>query len=137
VSDIWNIIPYENYLVTAELVPEEIKSIMEEVYVSHEGRNLLGFNIATEGRGYDRRINSMMLADGRPLERDKRYTIAFNTFDSRSAGHRFMKLRALLETPSANCVMHDVQTRDALINYFRRHKVVRRIAATNHLAAAA
>ena len=137
VSDIWNVIPYENYLVTAELVPDEIKSIMDEVYVSHEGRNLLGFNIATEGRGHDRRINSMTLADGRPLERDKRYTIAFNTFDSRSAGHRFMKLRALLETPSANCVMHNVQTRDALIDYFRRHKVVRRIAASNHLAAAA
>jgi 2',3'-cyclic-nucleotide 2'-phosphodiesterase/3'-nucleotidase/5'-nucleotidase len=136
VNDIWNIIPYENYLVTAELAPDEIKLIMEEVYASHEGRNLLGFNIATEGRGYDRRINSMTLADGRPLERDKRYTIAFNTFDSRSAGHRFMKLRALLETPSATCVMHDVQTRDALIDYFRRHKVVRKIARSNDLAAA-
>src|SRR5712692_1200081 len=112
VNDIWNIIPYENYLVTTALVPDEIKLIMEEVYASHEGRNLLGFNIVTEGRGYDRRINSMILADGRSLERDKRYAIAFNTFDSRSAGHRFMKLRGLLETPSANCVMHDVQTRD-------------------------
>src|SRR6266568_4935936 len=137
VNDIWNIIPYENYLVTAELVPDEIKSIMEEVYASHEGRNLLGFNIATEGRGYDRRISSMTLADGRPLERDKRYAIAFNTFDSRSAGHRFIKLRALLETPSANCVMHYVQTRDALIDYFRRHKIVHKIAAAGELALAA
>src|SRR5438874_6972293 len=137
VNDIWNILPYENYLVTAELVPDEIKLIMEEVYASHEGRNLLGFNIVTEGRGYDRRINSMTLVDGRRLERDKRYEIAFNTFDSRSAGHRFMKLRALLETPSANCVMHDVQTRDALIDYFRRHKVVRKIAASDRLAAVA
>ena len=137
VNDIWNIIPYENYLVTAELVPDEIKSIMEEVYASHEGRNLLGFNIATEGRGYDRRISSMTLADGRPLERDKRYAIAFNTFDSRSAGHRFIKLRALLETPSANCVMHYVQTRDALIDYFRRHKIVHKIAAAGELAVAA
>ena len=137
VNDIWNILPYENYLVTAELVPDEIKLIMEEVYASHEGRNLLGFNIVTEGRGYDRRINSMTLVDGRRLERDKRYEIAFNTFDSRSAGHRFMKLRVLLETPSANCVMHDVQTRDALIDYFRRHKVVRKIAASDRLAAVA
>jgi len=120
VNDIWNIIPYENYLVTAELVPDEIKLIMEEVYASHEGRNLLGFNIVTEGRGYERRIDSMTLADGRPLERDKRYTIAFNTFDSRSAGHRFMKLRTLLETPSANCILRQVQTRDALIDYFQR-----------------
>ena len=128
VGDIWNIIPYENYLVTAELSPDEIKVIMEEVYASHEGRNLLGFEVKTEGRGCERRITSIVLADGRPLVRDKKYAIAFNTFDSRSAGHRFMKLRALLETPSANCIMHQVQTRDALIEYFQRHKVVRKIA---------
>jgi DNA phosphorothioation-dependent restriction protein DptG len=53
--------------------------------------------------------------------------IAFNTFDSRSAGHRFMKLRALLEKPEARCTLHNVQTRDALIEYFQRHKVLRRI----------
>jgi hypothetical protein len=39
-----------------------------------------------------------------------------------------MKLRALLGRPEANCVLHPVQTRDALINYFRRHKVVDRIS---------
>jgi 5'-nucleotidase / UDP-sugar diphosphatase len=129
VKDIWNVIPYENYIVTAELAPDEIKAVMEEVYASHEKRNLLGFEIKTEGRNYDRHITSMTLDDGRPLERGKKYVIAFNSFDSRSAGHRFMKLRALLETPAVNCTMHPVQTRDALIDYFRRHKVVHGIAA--------
>jgi hypothetical protein len=90
-----------------------------------------------EGRGYDRHITSMTLDDGRPLDRGKKYVIAFNSFDSRSAGHRFMKLRALLETPAANCTMHPVQTRDALIDYFRRHKVVHRIAADRDWATAA
>jgi 5'-nucleotidase / UDP-sugar diphosphatase len=137
VNDIWNIIPYENHLVTAELAPNEIKSVMEEVYASHEPRNLLGFNIQTEGRGYERQITSMTLADGRPLERDKRYAIAFNMFDSRSGGHRFMKLRALLETPAVNCKLHPVLTRDALIDYFRRHKVVQKVAGETGLADAA
>ena len=137
VNDIWNIIPYENYLVTAELAPNEIKSVMEEVYASHEPRNLLGFNIQTEGRGYERQITSMTLADGRPLERDKRYAVAFNMFDSRSGGHRFMKLRALLETPAVNCKLHPVLTRDALIDYFRRHKVVQKVAGMRGLADAA
>jgi hypothetical protein len=77
------------------------------------------------------------LDDGRPLDRGKRYVIAFNTFDSRSAGHHFMKLRALLEMPAVNCTLHQVQTRDALIDYFRRHKIVHKIAAKNHLAVAA
>ena len=39
VNDIWNILPYENYVVTAGLFPDEIKMIMEEVYASHERRN--------------------------------------------------------------------------------------------------
>jgi len=76
----------------------------------------------------DYRITSMTLEDGRPLERSKKYVIAFNSFDSRSAGHHFMKLRTLLETQSANCVMHPVQTRDALIDYFQRHKIVHKLA---------
>src|SRR6266545_385726 len=137
VRDIWNVIPFENYVVTAELSPDEISVVMEEVYASHERRNLLGFEIKTEGRGYDRHITAMTLDDGRPLDRGKKYVIAFNSFDSRSAGHRFMKLRALLETPAANCTLHPVQTRDALIDYFRRHKVVHRIAATRDSAIAA
>ncbi len=137
VNDIWNLIPFENYIVTSQLLPEEIKTIMEEVYASHERRSFLGFEVKTGGRGYDRRITSMTLDDGRPLDRGKRYVIAFNTFDSRSAGHHFMKLRTLLEAPAVNCTLHQVQTRDALIDYFRRHKVVHKIAAKNHLAVAA
>jgi len=48
-----------------------------------------------------------------------------------------MKLRTLLETPSANCTLHQVQTRDALIDYFRRHRTVHKIAAERKLAVAA
>jgi hypothetical protein len=70
----------------------------------------------------------MTLPDGRPLERGRKYINAVNSFDGRSGGHHFMKLRALLGRPEANCVLHPVQTRDALINYFRRHKVVNRIS---------
>jgi 2',3'-cyclic-nucleotide 2'-phosphodiesterase (5'-nucleotidase family) len=127
INDIWNIIPYENLIVTATLSPEEMKSVMEEVYTSHEPRSLLGIAVGVEGRSPDRRITSMTFPDGRALDRDKRYVIAVNSFDARSGGHHFMKLRALLERPESNCVLHPVQTRDAVIDYFRRHKVVRRI----------
>src|SRR5437773_2538681 len=137
VNEIWNMVPYENYIVTAALSPAEIKTVMEEVYASHDRRNLSGIELQTEGRGSDRRITSMKLPGVRSLERGKKYMVAFNSFDSRSAGHHFMKLRALLETPSVNYVMHPVQTRDALIDYFRRHKIVHKIAAAGELAAAA
>jgi 2',3'-cyclic-nucleotide 2'-phosphodiesterase (5'-nucleotidase family) len=137
VNDIWNLIPYENYIVTAHLHAEEIKAVMEEVFASHEKRNLLGFELETQGRSGECRIVSMTLADGRSLERNTKYVIAFNSFDSRSAGHHFMKLRALLERPDANYILHPVQTRDALIDYFQRHKIVHRIAVAGECQAVA
>ena len=137
VNDVWNIIPYENYIVTAQLSPEEIRIAMEEVFASHERRNLLGFEVKTEGRGDDCKIVSMTLANRKPLDRNKKYIIAFNSFDARSGGHHFVKLRALLERPEANCTLHPVQTRDALIGYFQRHKIVHRIASVDPLAIAA
>jgi 5'-nucleotidase / UDP-sugar diphosphatase len=137
VNDVWNIIPYENYIVTAQLSPEEIKVAMEDVFASHEKRNLLGFEIKTEGRGDSCKIVSMTLANREALDRNKKYVIALNSFDARSGGHHFMKLRAFLERPEANCILHPVQTRDALIGYFQRHKIVHRMAAVNPLAIAA
>jgi 2',3'-cyclic-nucleotide 2'-phosphodiesterase/3'-nucleotidase len=137
VNDIWNILPYENFIVTATLSADEIKTVMEEIYASREPRNLLGIEVKLEGRGSDRRVASMMFPDGRPLERDRKYVIAVNSFDARSAGHHFLILRALLDRAEANCVLHAVQTRDALIDYFRRHKVVHRIGATTPLDIAA
>jgi 2',3'-cyclic-nucleotide 2'-phosphodiesterase (5'-nucleotidase family) len=137
VTDVWNIIPYENYIVTAQLSPEEIRIAMEEVFASHEKRNLLGFEVKTEGRRDDCKIVSMALTNREPLDRNKKYVIAFNSFDARSGGHHFMKLRTFLGRPEANCILHPVQTRDALIGYFQRHKIVHRIAAVNALAVAA
>jgi len=137
INDIWNIIPYENLIVTATLSPDEIKSVMEEVYASREPRSLLGMVLTVEGRGLYRRITSMAFPDGRQLERDKRYVIAVNSFDARSAGHHFMKLRALFQRPESNCVLHPVQTRDAVIDYFRRHKNVQRIGGMRPLGIAA
>jgi 2',3'-cyclic-nucleotide 2'-phosphodiesterase (5'-nucleotidase family) len=129
VRDAWNILPFENYIVTAELTPDELRSVMEEVYAGRESRSLIGFNLRTEGHGAERKVAEIMRDNGQPLEQDKKCRIAFNAFDSRSGGHRFMKLRKFLEVPSANCTFHPVLTRDALIAYFQRHKVVHRIAA--------
>jgi 5'-nucleotidase / UDP-sugar diphosphatase len=137
VDDIWSVIPYENYIVTAQLSPEQITIAMNEVFASHEKRNLLGFEVKTEGRGDDCRILSMSLTNGEPLDRNKKYVIALNSFDARSGGHHFIKLRAFLERPEANCILHPVQTRDALIGYFQRHKAVHRITGINPLAIAA
>src|SRR6184192_1637392 len=137
INDVWDIIPFENYIVTAQLSAEETKIAMEDVFASREKRNLLGFELKTEGRRDDCKIVSMALANRQPLDRNKKYVIALNSFDARSGGHHFMKLLAFLERPEANCILHPVQTRDALIGYFQHHKIVHRMAAVNPLAIAA
>ena len=109
---------------------------MEEVFASHEKRNLLGFEVKTDGHGDGSQNRLDDFPSGTPLDRNKKYVIAFNSFDARSGGHHFMKLRAFLDRPEANYVLHPVQTRDALIDYFQRHKIVRRIAAVNPLGVA-
>jgi hypothetical protein len=79
----------------------------------------------------------MSLANREPMERDKKYAIALNSFDARSGGHHFMRLRAFLERPESNCIRHPAQTRDALIAYFHRHKIVHPIGAVSPLGVAA
>jgi hypothetical protein len=100
---------------------------MQEVWQSGEMRSLSGFKMIVEGQGKNRRLTSLRLANDQPLDPAKRYRIALNTFDARSAGHRFMKLRSILEHTDARCTFHCVQTRETLIDYFRRHKVVHRL----------
>lgn len=129
INDVWKIIPYENYLVTAELTAGDLRVIMEETYATRERRSLLGMVVGTDGEGIARKVTTLMTPDGKPLDPSRRYTVAFNTFDSRSAGHRFMRLRSLLGNAEARCKPHDLQTRDAVIEYFQRHKVVRRLRA--------
>jgi 2',3'-cyclic-nucleotide 2'-phosphodiesterase/3'-nucleotidase len=137
VADIWNVLPFENYIVTAELTADQLCTVMEEVYAVHDSRGLIGFDVQTSGPGRSRQVVSLTRADGAALPRHQKYVIAFNTFDSRSAGHKFMKLRAMLEAPESCCVFHHVQTRDALIDYFRRHQVVRKDLWNRRLPAAA
>jgi hypothetical protein len=48
-----------------------------------------------------------------------------------------MKLRAFLERSEAKCTLHPMQTRDALIGYFQRHKIVHRTVAVNPMPIAA
>jgi 2',3'-cyclic-nucleotide 2'-phosphodiesterase (5'-nucleotidase family) len=137
IGDIWQILPFESFLVTGEFTPTDLKVIMQEVWQSREMRSLSGFRMTLEGLGENRRLTSLRLSDNRPLDPAKRYRIALNTFDARSAGHRFMKLRAILERPDARCTFHPVQTREALIDYFRRHKVVHRLPRAGPSEAAA
>jgi 2',3'-cyclic-nucleotide 2'-phosphodiesterase (5'-nucleotidase family) len=126
IADLWTVLPYENFLVTAELDPLALRVVMNETFESREARSLSGFRYDVAGERNRRRVTNLRLPDGRPLDPAHRYRIAMNSFDASSAGHRFLKLRQILERPDARLAFHSVQTREALIAFFRRHRVVRR-----------
>ncbi len=132
IGDLWALLPYENFLVTAELEAVGLRVMMEEVFQSRESRSLAGFRFTVTGEESRRRLTTLVRADGRPLEPGRRYRIAFNTFDASSGGHRFMKLREMLTRSEARCTFHPIQTREVLIEYFRRHRVVRRSLVEEH-----
>lgn len=126
IADLWTILPYENFLVTANLDAIALRVIMNETFEIREDYSLTGFRFGVTGEQGSRRLTNFRLADGRPLDPSRRYCIAMNSFDASSGGHRFMKLREIVARPEAHLTFHPVQTRDALIAYFHRHKRVSR-----------
>jgi 2',3'-cyclic-nucleotide 2'-phosphodiesterase/3'-nucleotidase len=129
VRDVWKVLPYENYVVTAEFTPAQLREMIEPIVSQGLGRNLMGFRVEVEGvsgtgsraRGVLKRI---LTADGRELNAGKRYRIAMNSYDAQSGGQRMMALRVLLERPEARATLQDVQTREALLTYLTEQKTI-------------
>ncbi len=119
VADMWGVIPYENFVMTGDLTPEELRTVLEDVYwgPGKTGIQLMGLQVRFEGEPRPKRITALLDKAGHPLDSSKRYRIAMNTYDASSAGQRLMKLRAVMESPQANATIHPVQTREALIAF--------------------
>lgn len=123
VADMWGVIPYENFVMTGDLTPEEIKTVLEEIYwgPGKTGIQLMGLQVRFDKDPHPKRIEALLDRAGNPLEAARRYRIAMNTYDASSAGQRLMKLRSIMESPEANAVIHPVQTREALIAFVSSH----------------
>jgi 2',3'-cyclic-nucleotide 2'-phosphodiesterase (5'-nucleotidase family) len=113
VGDCWRIVPYENMLVTAELTAAELAVVLaEDAAIRDSDRTLWPFEVIRDGRGQVTRI----LRDGVEIPADRRFTIAFNSYDAQSGGRRMMKTRDLLAAPAAKRTTSTIDTRTALIS---------------------
>jgi 5'-nucleotidase / UDP-sugar diphosphatase len=110
VADAWKILPYENTLVTASLLPAQLLEILAEDRKTPSDRSLWPFEVV-----WEKRTPVRILKDGTDLPADKPLTIAFNSYDSQSGGRALMRLREILELPSSKRRPHNINTRDALI----------------------
>ncbi|TVQ63877.1 MAG: bifunctional metallophosphatase/5'-nucleotidase [Phycisphaerales bacterium] len=131
VTDMWRIIPFENFTLTAQLTPAQIAAILNECYARSE-RNLMGMRAQVRREGEGAAVERILLPGGVPADPGRRYTVAFNTWDAQSGGGRLRRTREILREPESRAEVHRVQTRQSLIEFFLRHETVGRA----HLAAA-
>lgn len=115
VANCWEILPYENVLVTARLSAAElIEIVREDAAESKSDRTLWPFELKLDPTGRVERFTFK----GQPVpDGDQRYTIAFNSYDAQSGGRRLMKLAAIVASPAAGRQPSGIEARGALIDY--------------------
>lgn len=119
VRNAWEIIPYENFIVTIEVTLEALKVIAAESWAGR--RPLMGLTPAFSGRGRDTKCTSIKDHHGRELQASRRFRIAINSYDAAGGGGRLTKLRQIVEEPASRCTFHKIQTRAMLIDLLRKH----------------
>ena len=113
VADCWRLLPYENFLVTAEITGSQLAEILQEdAKDTRSDRTLWPYEVETEGSG---RVVAIR-REGRTLGPDERVRIAFNSYDAQSAGRRAMRLHDILQDPAAKRQFHKQDARSALMD---------------------
>jgi 2',3'-cyclic-nucleotide 2'-phosphodiesterase (5'-nucleotidase family) len=128
IGDVWKIIPYENTIGVAQLTQRELREILDENAAAFEKREFRGiWGLKWEfdpDAGEGERVVSLQRADGEPLKEEDRLAVAFNSYDLASGGLRWKKLREIVDRPEAKLVEYDLQTRQAVIDYIRKHGTI-------------
>jgi 2',3'-cyclic-nucleotide 2'-phosphodiesterase (5'-nucleotidase family) len=128
VADAWSVLPYENQIVTIDLAYADLLALAQELGASIEPRNLMGLRVVGASTGKTFRVDGLRPADGSALLPKSAYRVALNSYDSQSAGQRFPTLGRLVAQVSSRRVLHPIQTRDALIDFFVDRQKVSRAA---------
>lgn len=124
VRDMWTIMPFENYIVLADLTPAELAAIVDEDLSRGGSRSLMGLQVDIGQRGQNWVVNSLRGLNGGPLNPDKRLTVAFNSYDSASGGLRLPLLRDILQSSSSNRRLLRLQSRALVTEYFQDQQIV-------------
>ena len=124
VADAWTILPYENEIVTVELSREDLLALARDLGSGHEFRNLMGIRLVGSSVGGIFQVDDLRANDGSSLPPKPAYRIALNSYDSQSAGQRFITVAKLVAQAANHRVYHPIRTRAALIDFFvTRQKV--------------
>jgi hypothetical protein len=125
VADTWAVLPYENQIVTIELCHADFLALVQDCgSTPHEFRNVMGVCVVGSSQSPHFQVEELQAFDHSPLPVKPVYRIALNSYDSQSAGQRFLTMAKLVASPSSRRILHPIQIRDALIDFFvTRQKV--------------
>lgn len=123
VEDVWKIVPYENTLGVVQLLPGQLREILEEdagAFGRREFRGIWGLKWTFDPSApVGKRVISIARSSGAALEPDVRLAVAFNSYELASGGLRWKKLREIADLPETQLVEYDIQTRQAVLDYIR------------------
>ena len=119
-ADVWKLVPYDNSLVVAGLLPSEIRTVLKESASARYNRTVL-MALVAEVAGDGIRLFD---ENAEPLQEDRRYRIALNSYDAQSAGRHYLRLRDLVRSKQAASKHHALQTRDLVTDLFADQKSI-------------
>jgi len=119
--DVFNVIPFDNQIVTFEATGEFLKNIIEmRVSSSRHGLRVAGVNVvySKTRENYDR-ITSLLI-DGEPWEIDKIYRVSTTDFLMQgNAG-----LAMLTKVPESDITRYELSLRDIIVDYIKLNSPV-------------
>ena len=119
VTDAWAMLPYENQIVTLELSRADFLALAQDCgSAPHDFRNVMGVRVVGALERARFQVEDLRSADGSPLPTKPVYRVALNSYDAQSAGQRFPIVAKLAAQSSSHRILHPIQTRDALIDFF-------------------
>ena len=110
----------------AVLAHDDFLSLARDFCSGTESRSLMGVRVIGSKVGSTFQVEDLRAADGSSLPVKPSYRIALNSYDSQSGGQRFPTVAKLVARPSSRRVLHPIQIRGALIDFFvTRRKISR------------
>jgi 2',3'-cyclic-nucleotide 2'-phosphodiesterase/3'-nucleotidase len=126
VADAWTLLPYENQIVTIELTRDDLLALVRDIAASRGRCSVLGARLVLDGAPADARVIDLLSADGSPWPDKPSYRVALNSYDSQSGGQRLLEVGRLVRQPANRRVLHAIEIRRALIDYFVTQKRIDR-----------
>jgi 2',3'-cyclic-nucleotide 2'-phosphodiesterase (5'-nucleotidase family) len=126
VADAWTLPPFENQIVTLELTRDDLLAFVRDLASVRDVRNAMGIRLVLDPAAKYPVVTDLRTADGSPLPDKPRFRVALNSYDAQSGGQRLLKVARLAAAPENRRVLHDVEIRAALIDFFAARQRVGR-----------